>query len=120
MTFKNCGFDVQEDSYKELKSVLAGQGIKVQDFFNTAIENYLLKYKDTSVTLTDFIDNPDFTKFPPIPFQKGDLDRTAWIKRIESFDQNDPNLKQLVFDLQTVLGKAEKKKQYGMTNVRIH
>ena len=120
MTYKNCSFDVQEESYKELKSVLAAQGIKLQDFFNTGVENYLLKFKDTSITLTDFIDNPDFTKFPPIPFQKGEIDRAAWIKRIESFDQNDPKLKQLVFDLQTVLSKAEKKEKYGITSVRIH
>jgi len=120
MTYKNCGFDVQEDSYKELKSVLAGQGIKVQDFFNTAIENYLLKHKDTSVTLSDFIDNPDFTKFPPIPFQKAKIDLANWTKRIESFDQNDPKLQQLTYDLQTVLARTEKKIKYDTTSVRVY
>ena len=120
MTYKNCGFDVQEDSYKELKSVLAGQGIKIQDFFNTAIENYLVKYKDKSVTLSDFIENPDFTKFPPIPFQKGEIDRTSWRKHIESFDQTDPKLQQLEYDLQTVQSLTQKKIQYGSTGVIIH
>lgn len=120
MTYKNCSFDVQEDSYKELKSVLAGQGIKMQDFFNTSIENYMLKHKDTSVTLSDFIDNPDFTKFPPIPFQKGEIDRTAWKKRIDAFEQTDPKLQQLEYDLQTVLSLTHKKIRYGMTSVIEH
>lgn len=114
---KDIAFSGKEDTYKELKALLLGQGIKVQDFFNQAMENHIIKYKDKPHSLDSFIENPEYREAPPFPFLKGDIDRTKWVKHLQFFIKDEKYMKKLEWDNQTLGALIRKMQQYGTVNV---
>lgn len=116
---KNISFDGKKATHKELKHLLAGQGIKMQDFFNDCMENYLIKHKPDMNPLfpvrDSLITDSNVMVIPPALFRRGEIDRTEWANFITSHE-GDPILKQLEFDNQTIGTLLRKARLYGSPN----